>query len=727
VGDIWSGIKKHLISKGVSFDFVLFTNYEAQVRSLLNSHIDVAWNGPIAHVMLEELVRPNQTVLSLGMRDVDRDCQSVIIVRKDSGIQTLQDLHERNILTGTSDSPQAHVIPIHYIQSQMITPKSIQSLDFDVGKHGDTALGEIRALEMLASNAADAEAAIVSKMMWERAAQGSIPSIDATLLQTNCEELVNANLPPFDHCQFDSVLESGDTEKEQRLHQFGKQLLSMDWNEPEQQKLMKLEGIRKQWVKPRQAGYNIVRSALLGSKLHNHRPAIDIQYRSFSTSSDGYQPNRKIAVVGAGVAGLQAIRALKVRGFDVKAFEASQTMGGLWNANYANFGVQVPKELCEFQDFPMNLPRGEYASGPQVQQYVEEYTDAFGLRDSIQFNTTVTSVVQDRDSEDKKWTITSKKKDGKRQTEIFDYLVVSTGLYSNRNKCIPTFSGQENFSGQIMHSCDFHDANIAKSKRVLVVGSGKSAVDCAIEASKAGASSVTLLQRTAHWPTPRKIAGLIPFQYIFLSRLGTALVSVHRDTFPGGSGTVVNGFRNSILGPMIMRPVFGIVEELFAFQFNLRGNLRPRDDVVSDFYNVALVFDSELKELRNASKVVVKMGEIQEIERDGTTVKLKDASKLQADFIVFSTGFTQDFSMFDSSTIRDLDLQEDGMYLYRYILPEKVPNLAFIGHAATISNFSSYGLQAEWLSRNLTGCLVSGGTASSSPETVHAEIQARKQ
>jgi cation diffusion facilitator CzcD-associated flavoprotein CzcO len=121
------------------------------------------------------------------------------------------------------------------------------------------------------------------------------------------------------------------------------------------------------------------------------------------------------------------------------------------------------------------------------------------------------------------------------------------------------------------------------------------------------------------------------------------------------------------------------------------------------------------------------MGEIQEIERDGTTVKLKDASKLQADFIVFSTGFTQDFSMFDSSTIRDLDLQEDGMYLYRYILPEKVPNLAFIGHAATISNFSSYGLQAEWLSRNLTGCLVSGGTASSSPETVHAEIQARKQ
>jgi cation diffusion facilitator CzcD-associated flavoprotein CzcO len=178
---------------------------------------------------------------------------------------------------------------------------------------------------------------------------------------------------------------------------------------------------------------------------------------------------------------------------------------------------------------------------------------------------------------------------------------------------------------------------------------------------------------------------------------------------------------------MIMRPVFGIVEELFAFQFNLRGNLRPKDDVVSDFYNVALVLNSDLKDMRKAGKVAVQMGEIQEIDNDGTTIKLKDASKLQADLLVFSTGFTQDYSMFDPSTIRDLDLQEDGMYLYRYILPEKVPNLAFIGHVAAISNISSYGLQAEWLARNLTGCLISGGSESSTPETMHAEIEARKQ
>jgi cation diffusion facilitator CzcD-associated flavoprotein CzcO len=179
-------------------------------------------------------------------------------------------------------------------------------------------------------------------------------------------------------------------------------------------------------------------------------------------------------------------------------------------------------------------------------------------------------------------------------TEDFDYLVVATGLFSSASKIIPSLPGQEKFEGEIVHSSDFSDSGMAMNKRVFVVGGGKSAIDCAIEASRGGASSVVMLQRTVHWPTPRKIAGLIPFQYIFLSRLGTALVSTHRGTFPG-SGKAVNVFRNSIIGPLLMRPVFGAVEELFAFQFGLRGDLRPKSDVVTSRYGVASVLNSDLK------------------------------------------------------------------------------------------------------------------------------------
>ena len=56
----------------------------------------------------------------------------------------------------------------------------------------------------------------------------------------------------------------------------------------------------------------------------------------------------KVAIIGAGVAGLQAASRLKIRGFDVTIFEKSDDVGGVWRSNYADFGLQVPKDLYEF-------------------------------------------------------------------------------------------------------------------------------------------------------------------------------------------------------------------------------------------------------------------------------------------------------------------------------------------------------------------------------------------
>lgn len=161
---------------GSTLDYVLFTNYEAQIRSLVNGHIDAAWNGPIAHVMTEELAPGN--VVSLGMRDVDRDFQSVVVVRKDANVTCLDDLKNRCLLTGSSDSPQAHVVPLHYLRNQITALGTITAFDCDAGKHGDTARGEIQALEVL-STTKQGDAALVSKMMWDRAVQGKITNLDS--------------------------------------------------------------------------------------------------------------------------------------------------------------------------------------------------------------------------------------------------------------------------------------------------------------------------------------------------------------------------------------------------------------------------------------------------------------------------------------------------------------------------------------------------------------------
>jgi cation diffusion facilitator CzcD-associated flavoprotein CzcO len=738
VGEIWSGIQDYLVEeRKVPFRYQLFDSYEEQVESLVHARtIDVAWNGPVAHVLTEmEASKMDQGVVSLGMRDVDQDFESIVVIRKDSNITCLGHLQNRHLLQGSKDSPQACMVPYWYLTRELdITFAKTTQFDVDVGKHGDTAIGEIQAMAALIQGATTTSSepppqlATVSRMMWDRGLAGALaPQIDPERLKETCMELTTVPLPRFDHCQFGALLPEDD-DKKTKLNDFGQAILEMDWNIPRHQHLMKLEGIQKQWKLPRQGGYNIVRKAMMGGNVvAKYKQASNFAYqkRSFSSSTTGNNSKPKtICVVGAGVSGLQALRALKAKGFDVTAYDASSNVGGLWQSNYSNFGVQVPKQLYEFQDFPMTqVPWGEYASGPQVQEYIEQYAKAFGLNDSIQCSTKVTCATQQSDGQS--WKITTESiADGSSQTKEFDYLVVATGLYSNGKTYIPNKPGQEHFRGEIIHSSRFTDAKVAQGKNVVVIGSGKSAVDCAIEATKKGAESVTLLQRTAHWPTPQKIAGVIPFQYIFLSRFGTALVSTHRGTYPG-SGMAVNAFRNSIIGPLLMKPVFRVVEELFAFQFGLRGDLRPQNDVVTDFYDVALVLDSELKQLRDEGKLNVRMGEIDSYGSDGNSVTLKDGSSLPADMIISATGFSPDFSFLDEATLRDLNQQKDGLYLYRYILPEKVPNLAFIGNVGAISNISSYGLQSEWLARLLSGTLQDNGAASS-PDEMSAEIEARK-
>jgi dimethylaniline monooxygenase (N-oxide forming) len=255
---------------------------------------------------------------------------------------------------------------------------------------------------------------------------------------------------------------------------------------------------------------------------------------------------------------------------------------------------------------------------------------------------------------------------------------------------------RESFSGSVIHSSQFVDAQVAKDKRVLVVGGGKSATDCSAMAAKAGAGPVTLLQRNAHWPTPLYIAGLIPFQHVFLSRFGQALVEAKAGVYPGSS-SIASMFRP------VMGPIFAIVEALFAFQLGLKGDLRPKTGVVEDFYGFAQVQDGSFKALRDSGKVQVKLGEITKFTKEG--VQVNSGEDVKADLVIFATGFTKDYSkLFESDVMKRLDMQKDGVYLYKHILPPAVPGLAFIGsETATIFNCTSAGLQAEWLARTLAG------------------------
>ena len=699
VSDIWDQLKSHFVNKGgiPNFDYVLFSNYEQQVRALLNSHIDIAWNGPVAHIMSEV----HAPIVSLGMRDVDRDFETICVTRKDANLSSLDGT---KILAGASDSPQGYLIPNYYIKEVMnIIECQIFPQDHDLGKHGDTAIGEVNALKKLLDddNNGGFQGAVLSQMMWDRATAGQLPSIDAQKLQ----DVVSKNnlgieLPNFDHCQFD-VLESNQS----KVQDFYSVLHSMDFNDPCQQKVMKLEGIRRTWEKPRQEGYDIVRSALgfpgtMRAKNFIRGFSSSATLKSFSspTHLQLLPPQSRIGVIGAGVAGLQVIRSMKAHGYNVTCFERADDVGGVWRQNYDDFGIQVGKQFYEFPDFEMSEAEWqELAAGSKVQAYIKRFTKYFDLESSVQLNTPVERVTRNFTTECNEsqptWTIHTD--DGQEHT--FDFLVVSTGMYSSIPFIPEQFSDTtDTFTGDVIHSSQFVDAKIAKSKRVLVVGGGKSATDCCTASVRAGAESVTLLQRNSHWSTPLYVAGLIPFQHIFLSRVGQALVEAKVGVYPGSRSLA------SVFKP-IMGPIFGIVETLFAFQLGLRGELWPKIGVVEDFYGYASVRDGSFKKLVDDDSVQVKLGEVQQFMSDGIQTNKSDV--INADLIIAATGFTKDYSrLFDNDVMKKLEPQNDGLYLYKRMLPPAIPGLAFIGsETATIFNCTSSGLQAEWLARLLAG------------------------
>jgi cation diffusion facilitator CzcD-associated flavoprotein CzcO len=114
---------------------------------------------------------------------------------------------------------------------------------------------------------------------------------------------------------------------------------------------------------------------------------------------------------------------------------------------------------------------------------------------------------------------------GQALSEGFDFVVVCTGLYSNRPH-LPRFPGQEGFAGEIMHVSALADRSRLAGRKVAVLGFGKSATDAALESS-AVAAETSIIFRQPHWPVPPRLLNILPFKWAMLNRLTSTLIPLH--------------------------------------------------------------------------------------------------------------------------------------------------------------------------------------------------------
>ena len=164
---IWEMINDFFRARGIPSDYVLFSNYEAQVEALLSRSIDIAWNTNLAYVRVHR--RSGGRCKVLAMRDTDVEFTSILIAGTNTGITSIWDLRGKRLAFGSRDSGQAAILPEYFLGINGIDVQKdvrLTRFDLDVGKHGDTGTSEVAVLEAVTKGEADAGA--VGDTYWAR-------------------------------------------------------------------------------------------------------------------------------------------------------------------------------------------------------------------------------------------------------------------------------------------------------------------------------------------------------------------------------------------------------------------------------------------------------------------------------------------------------------------------------------------------------------------------------
>jgi dimethylaniline monooxygenase (N-oxide forming) len=145
-----------------------------------------------------------------------------------------------------------------------------------------------------------------------------------------------------------------------------------------------------------------------------------------------------------------------------------------------------------------------------------------------------------------------------------------------------------------------------------------------------------------------------------------------------------------------------IVEQMFKVQFGLPKEMIPDTPIDIDVFTGGQILNYECRDMLKAGRVNAVKGSVEKITPD--SVVLQDGSELKAAILVFGTWFTKNYDLLDRLLQNKLNLEKDGLYLYRNILPPRLPNIAFVGaEVSTFNNILTHGLQAEWLARVIDG------------------------
>ena len=375
-----------------------------------------------------------------------------------------------------------------------------------------------------------------------------------------------------------------------------------------------------------------------------------------------------VCVIGAGSSGIAAVKALDERGFELDCFEASDRVGGLWvyknsngmSAAYRSLHINTSRARMEYAEFPMPATYPDFPHHTQIAEYFDAYVDHFGFRDRITFDTRVTRAERLADG---RWEVSTDRGD----TRSYDALVVANGHHWDARWPEPAFPGHERFAGVQMHSHDYagDDPDLFRDKSVVVLGMGNSAMDIAVEASFV-ARDVYLAARRGAWVIPKYILGRPMDSMQASARIPFAIRRRAQEAL-----------LRLVVGDMER---YGLPKPDHRF---LEAHPTVSDDVLSRLAHGEIAPKPNIAELT---------------ER---TVRFADGSEVDADVVVYCTGYRVTFPFLDPALISAPD---NALPLFRRVFHPDVGGIYFIGLLQPIGAIMPLAeLQSQWICDHLAG------------------------
>lgn len=184
-----------------------------------------------------------------------------------------------------------------------------------------------------------------------------------------------------------------------------------------------------------------------------------------------------VLIIGAGLSGIGMACHLSKDCPDQRfaILERRKAMGGTWDL-FRYPGIRSDSDMFSFgYGFrPWNELK-VLADGPSIRHYIHETADAFGVTEHIRYGLKTTSA--DWSEKDQRWTVTVTHEDsGETETFTARFMVGCTGYYNYDKGYLPDFPGMDRFKGRCVHPQQWPEDLDYKDKKVVVIGSGATAV-----------------------------------------------------------------------------------------------------------------------------------------------------------------------------------------------------------------------------------------------------------